>query len=141
MNIATVAFCKLEADYKFFEVGTESDWNKKYDYIIPDDLLVGVGDYCLVVIRNSNRCEVVRIINIQDENMYSSTTKDKLMPLVCKVNFEYINKYVDKVKRKEFLEKQINNMYNKVSKLKILEQMAKEDESLAKLVDEYKSLG
>lgn len=141
MKIATVTFCKVEVNYKFFEVVSDPLGGKNsYDYIIPEGLSVGVGDYCLVGIRNSQRCEVVRIINIQDEDMYSDISKDKLMPLICKVDFKYVMDYAVKAVRKEKLEKQIDNMYKKVSKLKILESMAKEDPSLAALIEEYKSL-
>lgn len=139
MRIASVAFHDMKVNYKSFEL-EQNCYQKTYDYIIPDDMLVGVGDYCLVGIRNDKRCEVVRVINIQDEEMYSNVSKEKLMPLVCKLNLEYITKYVEKEKRKEKLEKLIDEKYKRVSKLKILESMAKEDSSLAALIDEYKSL-
>lgn len=139
MKIANVAFHDMKINYKSFEL-EQNCYQKTYYYIIPDDMLVAVGDYCLVGIRNDKRCEVVRVINIQDEEMYSNVSKEKLMPLVCKLNFEYITKYVEKEKRKEKLEKLIDEKYKRVSKLKILESMAKEDSSLAALIDEYKSL-
>lgn len=140
MKIATVSFCKLRVNYTSFTVDVDCRGKNSYDYIIPDDMLVGVGDYCLVGIRNDERCEVVRIINIQDEEMYSDFSKDKLMPLASKIDFDYLHRYVTKKERKEKLEKLIDEKYKKVSKLKILESMAKEDNSLAALIDEYKSL-
>lgn len=140
MKIATVTFRKMNVDLKYFEVFEDNLGNKSYDYIVPEGLNVELGDYCLVGIRNSQRCEIVRVISLQDEDMYSDQSKEKLMPIVCKVKFDEINNYVEKKKRKEKLEKQINNLYEKVSKLKILETMAKEDSSLAALIEEYKSL-
>lgn len=138
MKIASVEFHKLSLDNKSF--GIQEEASKFYDYIIPEGMDIKAGDFCLVVIRNSNRCEIVKIIDIQDENMYSDASKEKLMPLASKVDFQFLEKHIEKVIRKERLERQIDDLYKKVSKLKILESMAKEDDSLAKLIDEYKSL-
>lgn len=122
-----------------------------YYYKIPPKMKVKVGDFLLVEIRGSTRKEIVRVETIiKDFFTYETLqhTKNvkyypKLDDLVCplsKLDFSALEEYVSIKERKEKLEKTIEEVYKKVSKLKILESIAKEDPQLKELIDEYKSL-
>lgn len=133
--------------------------NKKYDrdeilyyYKIPPKMKVKIGDFLLVQIKNSTRNEIVRVeIIIKDfftyecertvnsSNSYMPELKELICPL-SKLDFTALEEYVKIKERKEKLEKTIDELYKKVSKLKILETIAKEDKQLAELINEYKGL-
>ena len=122
-----------------------------YYYKIPPKMKIKVGDFLLVEIKNSTRKEIVRVETIikdfftYETLQHSKNTKyyPKLDELVCplsKLDFSATEDYVETKRRKEKLEKTIEEVYKKVSKLKILESIAKEDPQLKELIDEYKSL-
>ena len=126
--------------------------NDKYDckedqlyyYKIPPKMKVKVGDFLLVQVRQTNRKEIVRIESIikdfftEDHKYYPKL--DELICPLSKLDFTALEEYVKTKERKEKLEKTIDELYKKVSKLKILESIAKEDPQLKELIDEYKSL-
>lgn len=133
--------------------------NDKYDlkedqlyyYKIPPKMKVKVGDFLLVLVKQSNRKEIVRVETIikdfftyetlqhsEDHKYYPSL--DELICPLSKLDFSALEEYVETKQRKEKLEKTIEELYKKVSKLKILESIAKEDPQLKELIDEYKSL-
>ena len=136
-------------------VDRNNPYNEKeeslYYYKIPPKMKIKVGDFLLVEIRGSTRKEIVRVETIIKDFITYETlqhTKNKqyypsLDELVCplsKLDFSATEEYVAAKERKHKLEKTIDEMYKKVSKLKILESIAKEDPQLKELIDEYKSL-
>lgn len=122
-----------------------------YYYKIPPKMKVKVGDFLLVQIKQSNRKEIVRVETIikdfftyetlqhSEDNKYYTKLDELICPL-SKLDFTALEEYVKTKERKEKLEKTIEELYKKVSKLKILESIAKEDPQLKELIDEYKSL-
>lgn len=122
-----------------------------YYYKIPPKMKVKVGDFLLVEIKNSSRKAIVRIESIikdfftyetlqhSDNHKYYPNLDELICPL-SKLDFTALEEYVETKQRKEKLEKTIEELYKKVSKLKILESIAKEDPQLKELIDEYKSL-
>ena len=130
------------------------EFNKKeeqlYYYKIPPKMKVKVGDFLLVQVRNSSRKEIVRVETIikdfftyECERTTNKTYIPPLNELICplsKLDFTALEEYVNIKERKEKLEKTIDELYKKVSKIKILESIAKEDPQLKELIDEYKSL-
>ena len=122
-----------------------------YYYKIPPKMKVKVGDFLLVIIKNSGRKEIVRVETIiKDFFSYECLQHEKnttyypnLEELICpvsKLDFSALEEYVQTRERKAKLEKTIDEMYKKVSKIKILESIAKEDKQLKELIDEYKGL-
>lgn len=133
--------------------------NDKYDlkedqlyyYKIPPKMKVKVGDFLLVLVKQSNRKEIVRVETIikdfftyetlqHTKNVKYYPSLDELICPLSKLDFSALEEYVETKQRKEKLEKTIEEVYKKVSKLKILESIAKEDPQLKELIDEYKSL-
>jgi hypothetical protein len=122
-----------------------------YYYKIPPKMKVKVGDFLLVQVKQSCRKEIVRVETIikdfctyetlqhSDNNKYYPDLDELICPL-SKLDFTALEEYVSTKERKEKLEKTIDEVYKKVSKLKILESIAKEDPQLKELIDEYKSL-
>lgn len=145
-KIAGVVFRIYEERNKEFDRKDESI----YYYKIPPKMKVKVGDFLLVQVRNSTRKEIVRVETIikdfftyECERTANKTWMPALDELICplsKLDFTALEEYVKTKDRKEKLEKTIDEMYKKVSKLKILESIAKEDPQLQELIDEYKSL-
>lgn len=136
-----------------------TDRNKEYNrneeslyfYKIPPKMKVKVGDFLLVQVKNTQRKEIVRVETIIKDFFTYETLQHaenheyypKLDELICplsKLDFTALEEYVSTKERKEKLEKTIDEVYKKVSKLKILESIAKEDPQLKELIDEYKSL-
>lgn len=122
-----------------------------YYYKIPPKMKIKVGDFLLVQVRQTNRKEIVRVETIikdfftYETLQHSQNVKyyPSLNELICplsKLDFTALEEYVSTKERKEKLEKTIDELYKKVSKLKILESIAKEDPQLKELIDEYKSL-
>ena len=122
-----------------------------YYYKIPPKMKVKVGDFLLVQVKQSNRKEIVRVETIikdfftyetlqhaEDHKYYPNL--DELICPLSKLDFKALEEYVSTKERKEKLEKTIDEVYKKVSKIKTLESIAKEDPQLKKLIDEYKSL-
>ena len=136
MKIAYVKFCT------FFNRNTaEDDKSKEYCYKVPTKMKVKKGDFCLVIIRGSNRNEIVKITKIVEEKDYNNEYPiDDLVCLVSKLDFTAIDSYVDAKKRKEILEDAIDRMYKRISKVKILKEMAKADPELMALLDEYEKI-
>lgn len=136
-----------------------TDRNKEYNrneeslyfYKIPPKMKVKVGDFLLVQVKNTQRKEIVRVETIikdfftyetlqHTESCKYYSTLDELICPLSKLDFTALEDYVKTKERKEKLEKTIDKLYKKVSKLKILESIAKEDPQLKELIDEYKSL-
>lgn len=121
-----------------------------YYYKIPPKMKVKIGDFLLVQIKNSNRKEIVRIetmfkdfFEYECEKHASNLVMPELDELICplsKLDFTALEEYVKIKEKKEKLEKTIDDLYKKVSKLKILEAIAKEDKQLAELINEYKGI-
>lgn len=136
MKIAYVKFCT------FFNrsLADEKD-SKEYCYKIPTKMKVKVGDFCLVVVRNSNHNEIVKITKIVADKDYGNEYPiNGLVCLVSKLDFTAIDSYVEAKKRKEILEDAIDRMYKKISKVRILKEMAKADPELMALLDEYEKI-
>ena len=122
-----------------------------YYYKIPPKMKIKVGDFLLVQVKQSCRKEIVRVETIikdfftyetlqhSEEHKYYPNLDELICPL-SKLDFTALEEYVSTKERKEKLEKTIDELYKKVSKLKILESIAKEDPQLKELIDEYKSL-
>ena len=136
MKIAYVKFCT------FFNRNTaEDDKSKEYCYKIPTKMKVKKGDFCLVIIRGSNRNEIVKITKIIEEKNYNNEYPiDDLVCLVSKLDFSALDSYIEAKKRKEILEDAIDRMYKRISKVKILKEMAKADPELMALLDEYEKI-
>ena len=136
-----------------------TDRNKEYNrneeslyfYKIPPKMKVKVGDFLLVQVKNTQRKEIVRIETIikdfftyetlqHTENCKYYPSLDEMICPLSKLDFTALEEYVNTKERKEKLEKTIDELYKKVSKIKILESIAKEDPQLKELIDEYKSL-
>lgn len=121
-----------------------------YYYKIPPKMKVKIDDFLLVQIKNSTRKEIVRIETIfkdfftyECERTANKNGMPELSELICplsKLDFTALESYVAIKEKKEKLEKTIDEMYKKVSKIKILESIAKEDKQLAELINEYKGL-
>lgn len=136
----------------YSERNTEFDRSNEmiYYYKIPPKMKVKIGDFLLVQIKNSVRKEIVRIetmfkdfFDYECERTSHKTNMPELSELICplsKLDFTALESYVAIKEKKEKLEKTIDELYKKVSKLKILESIAKEDPQLKELIDEYKSL-
>ena len=136
MKIAYVKFCT------FFNRNTvEEDKTKEYCYKIPTKMKVKKGDFCLVVVRGTNRNEIVKITRIVTDKDYGNEYPiDDLVCLVSKLDFTSIDSYVEAKKRKEILEDAIDRMYKRISKVRILKEMAKADPELMALLDEYEKI-
>ena len=136
MKIAYVQF------YTFFNRNEKEKVNhKEYAYKIPTKLKVKAGDFCLVVVRGTNRNEIVKITRIVSEKDYGNEYPvDDLVCLLSKLDFTAIDSYVEAKKRKVILEEAIDRMYKRVSKIKILKEMAKADSELMALLDEYEKI-
>jgi hypothetical protein len=146
-KIAGVVFRIYEERNKEFDRKEE----QLYYYKIPSKMKVKVGDFLLVQVKQSCRKEIVRVETIikdfftyetlqhSDNNKYYPDLDELICPL-SKLDFTALEEYVSTKERKEKLEKTIDEVYKKVSKLKILESIAKEDPQLKELIDEYKSL-
>lgn len=136
MKIAYVKFCT------FFNRNTvDDDKTKECCYKIPTKMKVKKGDFCLVVVRGTNRNEIVKITKIVAEKDYRNEYPiDDLICLVSKLDFVAIDSYVEAKKRKEILEDAIDRMYKRVSKVRILKEMAKADPELMALLDEYEKI-
>lgn len=136
MRIAYVKFCT------FFDRNTEEkDKTKEYCYKIPTKMKVKVNDFCLVIVRGTNRNEIVKITKIVDEKDYNNEYPiNDLVCLVSKLDFKPIDSYVEARKRKEILEDAIDRMYKRISKVKILKEMAKADPDLLALLEEYEKI-
>ncbi|MBR3490211.1 MAG: hypothetical protein IKH36_01850 [Bacilli bacterium] len=145
-KIAGVVFRIYEERNKEFDKKDD----QLYYYKIPPKMKIKVGDFLLVQIKQSTRKEIVRVETIikdfftyECERTANKTYMPKLDELICplsKLDFTALEEYVKIKERKEKLEKTIDELYKKVSKLKILESIAKEDPQLKELIDEYKSL-
>lgn len=133
----------------------DTKYNKEeeslYFYKIPPKMKVKVGDFLLVQVKNTQRKEIVRIETIikdfftyetlqHTENCKYYPSLDEMICPLSKLDFTALEEYVNTKERKQKLEKTIDELYKKVSKLKILESIAKEDPQLKELIDEYKSL-
>lgn len=136
MKIAYVKFCT------FFTRNTvNEDKTKEYCYKIPTKMKVKNGDFCLVVVRGTNRNEIVKITKIVDEKDYGNEYPiNDLLCLVSKLDFKPLDDYVEAKKRKEILEDAIDRMYKRISKVKILKEMAKADPDLMALLEEYEKI-
>lgn len=136
MKIAYVKFCS------FFDRNTaDENKTKEYCYKIPTKMKVKKGDFCLVIVRGSNRNEIVKITKIVDEKDYNNEYPiNDLVCLVSKLDFTAIDSYVEAKKRKEILEDAIDRMYKRISKVRILKEMAKADPELMALLDEYEKI-
>ena len=99
------------------------------------------GDFCLVVIRGTNRNEIVKITKIVTDKDYGNEYPiNDLVCLVSKLDFTAVDSYVEAKKRKEILEDAIDRMYKRISKVRILKEMAKADPELMALLDEYEKI-
>ena len=136
MRIAYVKFCTF-----FNRKITNDDTSKDYCYKITKKMKVKKGDFCLVVVRGTNRNEIVKITRIVSEKDYGNEYPvDDLVCLLSKLNFDAIDSYVDAKKRKAVLEEAIDRMYKRISKVKILKEMAKADPDLMALLEEYEKI-
>lgn len=136
MRIAYVNFCTL-----FTKNTVNEDKTKEYCYKIPTKMKVKKGDFCLVVIRNSTRNEIVKITKVVDEKDYGNEYPiNDLLCLISKLDFKPLDDYVEAKKRKEILEDAIDRMYKRISKVKILKEMAKADPDLMALLEEYEKI-
>lgn len=136
MKIAYVKFCT------FFTRNTaDEDKTKEYCYKIPTKMKVKKGDFCLVVVRGSSRNEIVKITKIVDEKDYNNEYPiNDLVCLLSKLDFKPLDDYIEAKKRKEILEDAIDRMYKRISKVKILKEMAKADPELMALLEEYEKI-
>ena len=125
----------------------DSKEDQLYYYKIPPKMKVKVGDFLLVQVKQSCRKEIVRVESIikdfftyetlqhSDNHKYYPNLDELICPL-SKLDFTALEEYVETKERKERLEKTIDELYKKVSKLKILESIAKEDPQLKELIDD-----
>lgn len=128
---AKVWFCGFMSRHKKY------DNEKLYTYKIPSKMKIKKGDFALVYVQQQCMLQVVKVIEITET---TDISEQSLVCLVSKLDFKPLEAYVDVKKRKEILEKAIDAAYKKASKMQILQQIAKTDKDLQKLLDEYNTL-
>lgn len=132
---ANVWFCGLDN-----RKGKKTAIDKTYTYKIPTKMKIKKGDFALVYVQRQNRLEIVQVVETSKLNK-STVSDNDIICLISKLDFKPLDDYVEVKKRKEILEKAIDTAYKKASKMQILEQIAKTDKDLQKLLEEYKTLG
>ena len=133
---AKVWFCGFENRKNTYQKG-----NKLYTYKIPSKMKIKKGDFALVYVIMQKSLQVVKVIETSNTLDTAEVLENQIVCLVSKLDFKSLDDYVATKKRKEILEKAIDTAYKKASKMQILEQIAKTDKDLRKLLDEYKTLG
>lgn len=114
---------------------------KLYTYKIPSKMKIKKGDFALVYVQMQNSLQIVKVIETTNTLDTTDVSEDKVICLISKLDFKPLDDYIEVKKRKEILEKAIDTAYRKASKMQILEQIAKTDKDLQKLLEEYKTLG
>lgn len=114
---------------------------KLYTYKIPTKMKIKKGDFALVYVIMQKCLQVVKVIETTNTLDTTDVSENEIVCLVSKLDFKPLDDYVATKKRKEILEKAIDTAYKKASKMQILEQIAKTDKDLQKLLEEYKTLG
>lgn len=133
---AKVWFCGIDGRKNTYQKS-----NKLYTYKIPSKMKIKKGDFALVFVIMQQSLQIVKVIETTNTLDTTDVTEDKIVCLVSKLDFKPLDDYIETKKRKEILEKAIDTAYKKASKMQILEQIAKTDKDLQKLLEEYKTLG
>lgn len=117
--------CKNRYTYKF---------NEKLKLKIDDDVLLPTKDGIFAV------GKVVEIFNDKTYSSLTNCSKDLVKEVLGKIDTTYIKNEYNKKQRIKELDKLIEEKAKAINKLLIFESLAKDDETIKELVDEYKKL-
>lgn len=137
------AYVNYIKDKQWFIVEKDETLYTYQDYIfkLPKGLVLKKGDYALVF--TNNQFCVVKVKEICNKfKPYNKFSTDfELKTILSKLNFSCLFKEIEKSNRIKELEKQLDEMYQKVSKLQVLRSVAKDNKEMQELLNEYEKLG